>query len=112
MRAPAARGDAMKQLLLAGVLGCVSVTSAASLAARSPQNGAPAPWQVGNCYRIEPANSERWYVYRVVDPLVGQFVRVRYSEQPRPLQPSFPPPPNMWLNVDQVVMVYDTPCRD
>ena len=97
----------MKHGLLAGLLTCLGIVFVVSVVARSPQNAASTPWQVGKCYRVELAISQRWIIYRVLDPLADRWLRV----QPVPQRPSAGDPPG-WLNVDQVLMVYDAPCTN
>jgi hypothetical protein len=104
----------MKPLLISTALvGAVVATSlsvsSSSTAASQSQPAAPQPWQVGQCYRIFPADRDTLYTFKVLEPPVGGWVRVESA-------PSSPPTPGglrqapLWLNTTAAFAVQEWSC--
>ena len=71
----------MKRLLLPGGLLLAGLLSTGSF--RPNEHAAQAatiaaePWQAGHCYRIFPENRDQMYVFKVIEPSSGPWIRVQ-----------------------------------
>lgn len=69
----------------------------------------PGPWEVGKCYRVFPQDRDQFYLFRVVEPPHGGYVRVAAEPLPR-LGTGGPPPAPFWLIIDSQFGVQEWPC--
>lgn len=105
----------MKPLLISTALvGAVVTTSisvsSSSTAASQSQPAASQPWQVGQCYRVFPADRDTLYTFKVLEPPVGGWVRVE-SAPSSPLTPGGLRQAPLWLNTASAFAVQEWSCN-
>jgi hypothetical protein len=105
----------MKALLIAGFT--AAALAAIVIAARVPFDptrvlaAAAQPWQVGQCYRVFPADRDTFYTFKVLDAPEGPWVRVQ-SVPASPPVPGANPPVVQWLNSTSAFMVQQSECPE
>ena len=101
-------------LLALGLAGAVLISGTAAaggpagLAAQDVQE-APEPWQPGRCYRVFPAERDQLYVFRVVEPPSGGWVRVQADPSSARVPGARPAAP-LWLNTASLFAVQEWAC--
>jgi hypothetical protein len=70
----------------------------------------PQPWQVGKCYRVFPADRDQLYIFKVLEPPAGAWVRVQ-SDPSNPEVPGARPQAAVWLNTASAFSIQEWPCQ-
>jgi hypothetical protein len=105
----------MKTLLNAVLMtaGLVLILTLASRAAAPPPQepaGVSAQvWQVGQCYRVFPENRDQLYIFKVLEPPAGSWIRVQ-SDPKSPVVPGARPQVPLWLNTNSAFAVQEWSC--
>ena len=103
----------MKRLLLPGGLLLAGLLSTGSF--RPNEHAAQAatiaaePWQAGHGYRIFPENRDQLYVFKVIEPSSGPWIRVQ-TDPAAPRVPGARPEAPLWLNGNAVFAVQEWTC--
>lgn len=84
-------------------------TVSASFGTKLPVQAFQGPWDVGKCYRVFPQDRDQFYLFRVVEPPQGGYVRVAAEPPPR-LGTGAPPPMPFWLVTGALFGVQEWPC--
>lgn len=84
-------------------------TASASYGTRLPVQALSGPWEVGKCYRVFPQDRDTFYLFRVVEPPQGGYVRVAAEPPPR-LGTGAPPPAPFWLVISSQFGVQESSC--
>ncbi len=101
----------MGLVLLAVVLGVVVRLNPRAVSASSPQAGAgPQPWQVGKCYRVFPSNRDQLYIFKVLEPPAGSWIRVQ-ADPSNPEVPGARPQAAVWLNAASAFSIQEWTCQ-
>jgi hypothetical protein len=66
-------------------------------------------WEVGECYRVFPANRDQLYIFKVLEPPRGAWIRVQ-SDPSNPPVPGARPQVPLWLNQSSAFAVQQWPC--
>jgi hypothetical protein len=64
-------------ICVVGLLSGATVSVALRASSGRVQDDAQQPWQIGRCYRVFPAERDQTYVFKVLDPPAGQWLRVQ-----------------------------------
>lgn len=106
----------MRTLFIAASVAVVALASAASITARGARGiqsesaqDAARPWEVGRCYRVFPADRDQLYIFKVIEPPAGSWVRV----QPDPAGirvPGARAQAPLWLNLNSPFAVQEWSC--
>jgi hypothetical protein len=76
---------------------------------QEPAAGTAQLWQVGQCYRVFPENRDQLYIFKVLEPPAGSWIRVQ-SDPQTPLAPGARPAAALWLNTTSVFAVHEWSC--
>jgi hypothetical protein len=99
----------MKTLLVSAAL--VAASAGISSTQVSEQVTASRPWQVGQCYRVFPADRDTIYTFKVLEPPSGPWIRVMALPS-TPLGPGAKPQAALWINSASTFAVQEWSCTD
>ena len=77
---------------------------------QQPQDGSE-PWQVGRCYRVFPADRDQTYIFKVLGPASGDWLRVQ-SDPAASRVPGARPTVPLWLNLQSPFAIQEWPCTE
>jgi hypothetical protein len=110
----ASSGVVMKSLVLAGIVGMVGACAfVVGLRATAGQDAADRtePFVVGRCYRVFPADRDQTYIFKVIGPATGEWLRVQ-SDPAAPRVPGARPTVPLWLNLRSPFAVQEWSCSE
>ena len=100
----------MKSLLVAAAISVLGVGVALHARHTAPQGAATEQlWQVGECYRVFPANRDQLYTFKVLESPRGDWIRVQNDPSNAPVPGARPQAP-LWLNQTSAFAVQQWPC--
>jgi hypothetical protein len=98
----------MKTLLVSAAL----VAASAGISSTQVSEVKPSrPWQVGQCYRVFPADRDTIYTFKVLEPSSGPWIRVMALPS-TPLGPGAKPQAALWINSASTFAVQEWSCTD
>jgi hypothetical protein len=106
----------MKTQLIAGCIVAATAVTAATFrayagAGQTSSAAAVNMFQVGQCYRVFPANRDTFYTFKVLEAPSGPWVRVQQMPALPPV-PGARPGVTQWLNSGSAFMVQEWSCQD
>jgi len=103
--------ERMRRALVATAAVATATAVASVGLARQEVGQSREPWQAGRCYRVFPEDREQLYIFKVLDPPSGGYVRVQTDPSAQRVPGARPQQP-LWLSTAGMFAVQEWPCSD